>query len=132
MPTSFVVIPPHPTAAGAVDPVLLQQLVDDAVTNELASNTDVMRKSDGYDPGNDGAVDMVDEVFHTFNILAPGQTVFTLPRAAKQPLLAEVVMEDLTYRYGATTFTIAVDGLTLTWHNAIVLQPSFSFTIKYR
>ena len=132
MPTSFVVIPPHPTAAGAVDPALLQQLVDDSVANGLASNTDLMRKSDGYDPGNDGAVDLVDEALHTFTIATPGQTVFTLPRPAKQPLLAEVVLEDLVYRYGATSFTIAVDGVTFTWHNAIVLQPSFSFTIKYR
>lgn len=100
---------------------------------ELAGEIELLRTWRNLaDPENDGKVNMVDDVYHTMNISAPGQTVFILPKPAKQPLLAVIVFEDLTYRYGMTTFTIAPDNVTLTWHNPIVLQPGYSFTITYR
>lgn len=129
---------PYGTTAGAVgaldatSPITGNPSALDTPTEIAAAIQDLQNFRDTLDADSNDIADQLDETYHTLTITAPGQTVFTLPKPARQPLLAVVVMENLTYRYGVNDFTIDIDNVTLTWHNPIVLQPGYSFTITYR
>lgn len=100
---------------------------------ELADAIQDLRAwKNNLDADEDGEADKVDETFHRFIITVSDQRVFTLPRPAKQPLIAQVEFEGLIYRYGVGNFSIDTDNVTFRWLNEVALEPGYSLTITYR